>query len=122
MIGRSSHADGVANNGPVLFIEHANSSNWTAVHIGQFAAAAIMLAGLFARLFALNSQTETARWAGRFGAVSSVATLALYGALQAVDWVALKQAVNAWATAPEGERPLASRAHYEGSIGTLPSG
>ena len=30
--------------------------------------------------------------------------LALYGALQAVDGVALKQAVNAWASAPEPEK------------------
>jgi hypothetical protein len=31
-------------------------------------------------------------------------SLALYGALQAVDGVALKQAVTAWATAPEAEK------------------
>ena len=30
--------------------------------------------------------------------------LALYGVLQAVDGVALKQAVNAWASAPEAEK------------------
>jgi len=32
-------------------------------------------------------------------------TLALYRALQAVDGVALKQAVDAWASAPEAEKP-----------------
>jgi len=31
-------------------------------------------------------------------------TLALYGVLQAVDGVALKQAVNAWASAPKAEK------------------
>jgi len=31
-------------------------------------------------------------------------TLALYGVLQAVDGVALKQAVNAWANAPDAEK------------------
>jgi hypothetical protein len=30
--------------------------------------------------------------------------LGLYGVLQAVDGVALKQAVNAWASAPEAEK------------------
>jgi hypothetical protein len=33
-----------------------------------------------------------------------VSTLALYGVLQAVDGVALKQAVNAWASAPDAEK------------------
>jgi hypothetical protein len=31
-------------------------------------------------------------------------TLALYGVLQAVDGVALKQVVDAWASAPEAEK------------------
>src|ERR1051325_6447577 len=65
---------------------------------------AILLAGLFALFFALDVRTVTAIWAGRFGAVSAAATLALYGVLQAVDGVALKQAVNAWARAPEAEK------------------
>jgi heme A synthase len=34
-----------------------------------------------------------------------VAALALYGVLQAVDGVALKQAVNAWADASDTEKP-----------------
>jgi hypothetical protein len=45
-----------------------------------------------------------ARWAGRFGAASAIATLSLYAVLQSVDGVALKQAVNAWASAPEAEK------------------
>jgi hypothetical protein len=98
------HADGDANNHPEVFVEYADSGNWTAVHVGQFAAMAIMLAGLFALFFALDSPTEVARWTGRLGAASAAVTLALYGALQAVDGVALKQAVSAWAAAPEAER------------------
>jgi uncharacterized protein DUF4386 len=41
---------------------------------------------------------------GRFGTATAVTALALFGALQAVDGVALKQAVNAWASAPDAER------------------
>ncbi|BCG94134.1 hypothetical protein [Mesorhizobium sp. 131-2-1] len=41
---------------------------------------------------------------GRLGAAAAAATLALYAALQAVDGVALKQAVNAWASAPDAEK------------------
>jgi hypothetical protein len=98
------HADGDANNHPAVFAEYAGSGIWTAVHLGQFAGMAILLAGLLALYFALDVQAGTARWAARFGAASAVATLALYGALQAVDGVALKQAVNAWASAPDAEK------------------
>ena len=40
-------------------------------------------------------------WTARFGAAAAVAALALYAALQAVDGVALKHAVDAWAAAAE---------------------
>ncbi|MFB7738848.1 DUF4386 family protein [Streptomyces sp. NPDC056112] len=99
------HTDGDANNHPAVFTEYAGSGSWTAVHLGQFAGMAVLLAGLVALFFALDVQARTARWAGRFGAASAVATLGLYGVLQAVDGVALKQAVNAWASAPYTEKP-----------------
>ena len=98
------HADGDANNHPAVFAEYAGSGIWTAVHLGQFASMAILLAGLLALFFALDVQAGMARWASRFGAASAVVTLALYGVLQAVDGVALKQAVNVWASAPDGEK------------------
>jgi hypothetical protein len=100
------HADGDANDHPAVFAEYAASGIWTAVHVAQFACVAIMLAGLLALYFALDAQAQagTARWAGRFGAVSAVTTLALYGVVLAVDGVALKQTVNAWASAPDTEK------------------
>ena len=98
------HADGPANNHSVVFAEYARSGIWTAVHLVQFAAMAIVLAGLLALFFALDVQAGTARWAGRFGAAAAVAALALYGALQAVDGVANKQADVAWASAPDAEK------------------
>jgi hypothetical protein len=100
------HADGDANNHRAVFAEYASSGIWTAVHVGQFAGMAILLAGLLALFFALDVQNESAAWAGRFGAASTVATLALYAVLQAVDGVALKQSVNAWASAPESEKAV----------------
>ena len=98
------HADGEANNHPVVFAEYAGNGIWTVVHLGQFAAMAILLAGLLALFFALDVQDATARWAGRFGAALAVAALALYGALQAVDGVANKQADIAWVSAPAAEK------------------
>ena len=98
------HTGGDANNHPVIFAAYAGSEIWTAVHVGQFAAMAILLAGLLALVFALDVPAGTARLAGHLGAASAVAALALYGALQAVDGVANKQADVAWVNAPEAEK------------------
>src|SRR5687768_9513405 len=64
------HAGGDANNHPAIFAAYAGNGIWTAVHLGQFASMAILLAGLLALFFALDGQAETPRWAGRFGAAS----------------------------------------------------
>jgi hypothetical protein len=98
------HAGGDANDHPAIFAEYAASGIWKAVHLGQFASTAILLAGLFALFFALDVEAGTARWAGRFGAASTVVTLALYGVLQAVDGVANKQVDEAWVNSPDAEK------------------
>lgn len=98
------HADGPANDHLVVFAEYARSNTWKAVHVGQFLAMSILLAGLIALFFALTARGTTVSWAARFGAAFAVAAFALYGALQAVDGVALKQAVDAWARAPGAEK------------------
>ena len=98
------HTGGEANNHPAIFAAYAGSGIWTAVHVGQFAAMAILLAGLLGLFFALDGQAETARWAGQFGAAAAVAALALYGALQGVDGVANKQVDAAWVSAPDTEK------------------
>ncbi|MDF3042354.1 MAG: hypothetical protein K0Q71_5060 [Thermomicrobiales bacterium] len=98
------HTGGDANNHPAIFAAYAGSGVWTAVHVGQFAAMAILLAGLLALVFALDVQTGTARLAGLVDAASAVAALALSGSLQAVDGVANKQADVAWVSASEAEK------------------
>jgi hypothetical protein len=98
------HPGGDANNHHVVFGEYAGSGTWKLVHLGQFAGMAILLAGLVALFFAVDAPAGSARWTARLGAASAVASLALYGVLQAVDGVALKQAVNAYASAPDAEK------------------
>jgi hypothetical protein len=98
------HTGGDANNHPAIFAGYASSEIWTAVHVGQFACMTIMLAGLFALYFALDTQVGATRWLSQLGAAATTVTLALYGGVLAVDGVALKQAVNAWASAPEAEK------------------
>jgi Domain of unknown function (DUF4386) len=95
------HTGGDANDHHDVFAEYADSRDWTVVHLGQFAGVALFLAGLIALFSALDGP---ARVTARFGAAAATATLALYGALQAVDGVALKQAVTAWASAPDAEK------------------
>jgi hypothetical protein len=98
------HAGGDANDHPAIFAAYARSGIWTAVHVGQFAATAILIAGLFALSSTLGAQAGASRWAARFSAGSAAVALALYGVVMAVDGVALKQAVNAWASAPDAEK------------------
>jgi Domain of unknown function (DUF4386) len=98
------HTGGDANDHPAIFAAYARSEIWTAVHVGQFAAMAILLAGLLALFFALDVPAGTATLVGRFGAASAAVALALYGALQAVDGVANKQADVAWVSAPDAEK------------------
>jgi hypothetical protein len=98
------HADGEANNHPAVFAEYARSGTWTAVHVGQFAAMAILLGGLLALFFALEDRGGSTRWTHRFGAAAAVTALALYGALQGVDGVANQQADLAWMSATGAEK------------------
>ena len=98
------HPDGDANNHPVAFAEYASSASYTAVHFVQFVFMAVLLLGLLVLFFALDVRSGALGWVGRFAAVSVVVALALYGVVQAVDGVALKHAVDAWANAPEAEK------------------
>jgi uncharacterized membrane protein len=97
------HAGGPPNNHPAVFAIYASSAIWTAVHLGQFIGMAVIIAGLLVLYFALDIRDGGAAWVARLGAVFAAA-LGLYGVLQAVDGVALKQAVDAWMRAPEAEK------------------
>jgi hypothetical protein len=87
-----------------VFAEYAANTPWIAVHLGQFAGMALLVAGLLVLFAALDGPIGAAGWAGRFGVQAAVVSLALYGVLQAVDGVALKHAVDAWAAAPVAEK------------------
>lgn len=98
------HPGGQANDHSAVFAEYAGSAAWTAVHLGQFAGMAVLIAGLLVLGFALDAGAGGGTWMARLGAVSAAVTLGLYCVLQAVDGVALKQAVDAWSGAPEAEK------------------
>jgi hypothetical protein len=99
------HADTAsANDHPATFLEYARSAVWTAVHLAQFAGMALLIAGLLVLLVVLKAPEGALAWTARLGAAAAVTALALYAALQAVDGVALKHAVDAWAVATEPEK------------------
>jgi hypothetical protein len=88
-----------------VFTSYANSTSWTLVHEAQFASAALFVFGLLALFLALNVNSGILGVVNRCAAASAVASLALNGVLYAVDGVALKQAVDAWVSAPASEQP-----------------
>ncbi len=93
-----------ANDHQAAFTAYANSSSWAAIHLGQFVGTAVAIAGLLVLFFALGVSQGTPRWLGLFGAIAAGVTLALAGVRYAVDGVALKQAVDAWASAPAAQQ------------------
>jgi len=98
------HTGGPANDHPVIFAAYAGSASWAAVHVAQFACVALLIAGLLALAFALDTETGPTQFLRRFGAVSAVVALALEGTLQAVDGVANKQADVAWVSAADADK------------------
>jgi hypothetical protein len=93
-----------ANDHQAAFTNYAASADWAAIHLGEFVGMAILLSGLLVLYFALNLSEGAPRWLGFFAAVAAGVTIVLYGVRMAVDGVALKQAVDAWAIAPPEEQ------------------
>jgi hypothetical protein len=93
-------AHAAANNHPAIFAEYAASTIWTTVHLAQFIGMALIVSGLLV----FDAIFDQRPWTARLGGLFAVAALALYGVLQAIDGVALKQAVGAWVAAPEAEK------------------
>src|SRR4051812_9719150 len=93
-----------ANNHRAVFAEYASSDNWTAVHLGQFAGMAVIIAGLLVLYFALDLRAGGTAWMARLGAVSAAVALGLYGVLQAGGGGALKKGAGAWGRPPGTEK------------------
>src|SRR5262245_27864140 len=82
------------------FANYAASGDWAAVHLGAFIGTALFFGGLLVLCFALNVAEGPACWLAFFGAISAGVTLVLAAVLYVVDGIALKQAVDAWGSAP----------------------
>lgn len=101
------HPEGAnANDHAAAFAEYARSDLWIAVHLGQFAGMAALIAGLLVLGSVVGSVPGLSAWTARLGSWAAAAALALYGGLQAVDGVALKHSVDAWAAAEGTEKAV----------------
>jgi hypothetical protein len=84
------------------FAEYAADTLWVASHLTQLAGVASMVVALL--LFADNLKSSGGTKASKIAAAGAITSLALAAALQAVDGIALKAMVDAWAAAPELQR------------------
>src|SRR5215218_1682744 len=87
---------------PAIFTEYAQSDSWVAVHLAQWFAALLIIGGLVALYYSITTKPEANVAVARFGFAAALLTGASLTMLQAVDGVALKWAVDAWASAPAG--------------------
>ena len=102
-VGTYLHPMEANPNEPVAaFTEYAADNFWVSSHLIQLAGVALLMAAL---LF-LTTVLEARRGPGiaRVAAGGAIASLALAAALQAVDGIALKNLVDAWAAAPASQK------------------
>ena len=92
-----AHEDPMDN--PAVFREYAQSDLWIAVHLGQFTGFLLVIGGLVALYFSIAIKPDAAAAVARFGLAAAITTGASFTILQAVDGVALKRAIDAWASA-----------------------
>jgi hypothetical protein len=102
-IGTYLHPMGADPNQAVAaFTEYAADHLWVASHLTQLLGIALIVSALtlLAQQFPMRS---AAAWAG-IAAAGATTSLALAAALQAVDGIALKHMVDAWAAAPATQK------------------
>jgi hypothetical protein len=98
------------NEAVAAFTEYAADHLWVASHLTQLVGVALMTTAL---LF-LAHQLESVSGSGwiRIAAGGAIASLAVATALQAVDGIALKRMVDAWASAPAAQKEVAFHAAF----------
>jgi hypothetical protein len=87
------------NDHHAAFAEYAASTTWIEVHVGQFAAGLVVIAGILGLLQALHPATPRSLLI-RAAEMAATVTAAVLAVLQAVDGVSLKHAVDFLATVP----------------------
>jgi hypothetical protein len=92
------------NDFTAAFAEYAESSNWIAIHGAQLLGYILLLGGLIALFRVVGTRSAVSEAWGALARTCATVTLASFAALQAVDGVTLKRAIDAWiAAAPDGK-------------------
>src|SRR6266540_2805092 len=105
LIVTHEHPSGDDDNYPVIFAKYAESNDWVAVHLIQFAGILLVLAGFLVLYRVLQLRAVLPVLAG-FEAAAAIAAAEAWAALQATDGVALKHAVDAWANASGAQKAI----------------
>ncbi len=99
------HASGPdLNDNAAIFREYADSDGWIAVHLLQLAGILLVLGGLVGLVVAWQGPAPRPSTLTALVFAAAAASAALVAALQGVDGVALKRAVDDWVSAPPAER------------------
>ena len=101
------HPSGDVMDNPAIFMVYAQDDSWIAVHFAQWFGGLLLFGGLLAVYYSITTKSEAGAGVARFGFAAAVLTLASTTMLQAVDGVALKWAVDAWASAPADQETAA---------------
>jgi hypothetical protein len=92
---------------PAVFMEYAQSNIWTTDHLAEYFGFLLLLGGLVALYYSVSARPGVGAGLAPFGLAAAVTTAASYTVLQAVDGIALKRAVDAWASAPSAQNAAA---------------
>jgi hypothetical protein len=95
------HPTGAEDDHEAIFTEYAASDAWEATHFAEFVLILVAFAGLLVLCRALRPETP---YLALLAAGAVILSGASWAALQAVDGVTLKQAVDAWAAASGPEQ------------------
>ena len=98
------------NDAARAFAEYAADQLWVASHLMQYLGIVLMV-GALVLLSRRLAHGPAAHWA-HLGMAGAIGSLAVTSALQAVDGVALKVMVDAWAGAPEAQKPMLFQAAF----------
>jgi hypothetical protein len=90
-----------------VFMEYAHSDGWTAIHLAQYFGFLLLLGGLVALYYSVSAKPGAGAGLAPFGLAAAATTAASFTVLQAVDGIALKRAVDAWASAPADQETAA---------------
>jgi len=92
---------------PAVFREYAHSNIWTTDHLAEYFGFLLLLGGLVALYYSVSARPGVGAGLAPFGLAAAVTTTASFTVLQAVDGIALKRAVDAWASAPVDQKAAA---------------